>query len=192
MNLTLPLDRDEPAGEPVDRALVEAARSDPQAFAAIYDRYGARVYRYLYYRVHNVQDAQDLTSQVFFDAYRGLPGYRPGLPFGAWLFTIARRRVADHYRRQKPETNMEIDESLPAVADDPLTQAIHAEKLDRLAQVVSRLPDEELELLRLRFSAELSFSEMAALLGRREEAVKKSVYRLLARLEIRLEAERDA
>src|SRR6185437_9545514 len=90
-------DAETPTGE---HALVEAAQRDPAAFAALYQVYFARVYRYLRVRLRSEEDAADLTQQAFLKALDALPRYRThGAPFAAWLFTIARHTLADRYHR---------------------------------------------------------------------------------------------
>jgi DNA-directed RNA polymerase specialized sigma24 family protein len=86
-----------------DDALVQAIRSDPAQFAVLYRRYALPVYRYLYGRVGNAKDAEDLTSQVFLEVLESLPRYRSQGSFAAWLFTLARRRAIDLHRRQRPQ-----------------------------------------------------------------------------------------
>ncbi|MCB9134008.1 MAG: RNA polymerase sigma factor [Anaerolineales bacterium] len=76
--------------------LIEAARQNPEAFDALYCRYLNPVYRYLFSRVQNQADAEDLTAQVFIEVLEGLARYRDRGTFAAWLFTIARRRAIDH------------------------------------------------------------------------------------------------
>ncbi|MCZ7671786.1 MAG: sigma-70 family RNA polymerase sigma factor [Chloroflexi bacterium] len=86
--------------EPLDAALMQAAQRDTEAFVPLYRRYVRRIYRYLYSRLRNSADAEDLTSQTFTEALAALPRYQEQGAFAAWLFAIARRRLTDHYRRQ--------------------------------------------------------------------------------------------
>ena len=78
-----------------ESALVAGAKQDPQAFAQLYDLYVQRVYRYLLSKVGNEQEAEDLTAQTFLSALQGLERYTHRGNFAAWLFSIARRKVAD-------------------------------------------------------------------------------------------------
>lgn len=167
--------------------LVEAARRDPAAFAGLYRQYVKPVYRYLYSRLGQVEDAEDLTTQVFLEAFQGLGRYRPNGPFAAWLFTIARRRFIDHLRRQRPlaELNEEVEAS--DASADPLTQVIQHEEFQQLQAQLAGLKESDQELLRLRFAAGLSFAEISHMLKHSEAAVKMIVYRLLRRLESKLE-----
>ena len=168
--------------------MVAAARRNPQDFAALYDRYAQPIYRYLYSRVGSGSDAEDLTAQTFLSALEGLPHYRHRGYFSAWLFSIARSKVIDHFRRREP---LSLDEGFPAPAPDLLAMTAHKAEIEQLSGLLGTLPENEQELIRLRYVAELSFAEMAALLGKNEQAVKKSLYRLLARLQERLEASHE-
>jgi RNA polymerase sigma-70 factor (ECF subfamily) len=157
--------------------LVEAARSDPEAFAALYRHYLTPVYRYLLRRSNNEHDAEDLTAQVFTEALEGLLShhYRAGGCFAAWLFTIARRRLVDFYR-QPPAA---ILEDPPAPESGLLVELERGEDTQQLVHLLDKLDDERQELLRLRFSAGLSFAEIGLLEGRSEAAVKMALYRTL-------------
>ncbi len=166
--------------------LVQAAREDPAAFGRLYRHYVQPVYRYLYSQVGTVYDAEDLTSQTFITAYESLRRYRERGFFSAWLFRIARSKMVDHFRGRRREIRLEAAENV-AVVHDALGKVIQDEEMSRLQSLICELTDEEQDLLRLRYVADLSFDEIADLLGKREDAVKKSVYRLLARLKNQLE-----
>lgn len=172
-----------PAGVEEDASLVKAARRDPAAFAPLYRRYVTSIYRYLYSRLGNVADAEDLTAQVFTEALEGLHRYRERGNFAGWLFTVARHKVTDHYRRQR--LHVPLNEALdsPAEGADPLAHVVQEETLRRLAALVTQLSEEQQELLRLRFAGGLTHGEIGAIVGRSEGAVKMAVHRLLRRLE---------
>jgi RNA polymerase sigma-70 factor (ECF subfamily) len=129
----------------------------------------------------NVQDAEDVTSQTFLAAYEALGRYRQNGYFSAWLFTIARNKAMDHYRKKNHLTDVQISEEISADTD-PLGGVIVSEQNQMVRNLIDQLPEDEKLLLRLRFLAELSFASIAQLLQRSEAAVKKSTYRVLARL----------
>lgn len=169
--------------------LVRAAQTDSQAFGALYDRYVQRVYRYCYYRTNNAPDAQDLTAQIFLAALESLPRYRQEGHFAAWLFSIARRKVTDYYRRVPA---VPLDEAvLPPIQSDLAVDAETSQRRERLLGLVRSLGEDEKELIHLRYVAELSFAEIALSLRKNEEAVKKTLYRLIARLKRDLEADHE-
>jgi RNA polymerase sigma-70 factor, ECF subfamily len=167
-------------------ALIVAAKDDPAAFGRLYDRYLQPVYRYLYSRLGDAHSAEDVTSQTFIAAYEALPKYREQGQFTAWLFRIARSKMNDHFRRNRYEVELEAAERM-AAGEDALGTLIHTEELGRLRSVIKNLNPEEQDLIRLRYVADLSFVEIADLLGKREDAVKKTMYRLLARLKSQME-----
>lgn len=172
---------------PDDPALIENARLDPEAFAALYRRYLTPVYRYLYSRLGSVHDAEDITTQVFIETLEGLSAnhYRAGGCFSAWLFTIARRRLVDFYRQRPTASLDEIQSAEPGL----LAVLEKSDDLKRLTHLLVQLDEEKQELLRLRFSAGLGFAEIARLENRSEAAVKMALYRSLAWLREHWEAE---
>lgn len=167
-------------------ALVAAAQADPATFSKLYDQYVQPVYRYLLSRVGNAHEAEDITSQTFMAAYESLGRYRERGQFSAWLFRIARSKLNDHFRRHKHEVDLETAGEI-LEREDALGVLIRAEELSRIRSLINGLSEEEQDLVRLRYVADLSFVEIADLLGRREDAVKKSIYRLLARLKGQME-----
>jgi RNA polymerase sigma-70 factor (ECF subfamily) len=166
--------------------LVAAARQDPAAFGRLYDCYVQPIYRYAYSRLGSRHEAEDITSQTFIVAYESLPRYRERGHFAAWLFRIARSKIMDHYRRGRREVSLQAAEGL-FEHPDTLGSLIQEEELSKLRSAILNTTEEEQDLIRLRYVADLSFAEMAELLGKREDAVKKSLYRLLARLKSRME-----
>ena len=176
--------------ELLDTDIAAACRKDPAAFVPIYNRYVQPVYRYLYSKTGNPADAEDLTAQTFLTALEKISGYKENGHFSAWLFTIARNKAFDHFRKHKPQLSLDqvAEIGLPS---DLTQQIISAERRSALLSLVESLPAQEQELLRLRFVARLSYREIGQLLGQSEQAVKKSAYRLLARMESRMEEEND-
>lgn len=166
--------------------LVAAAQQDPAAFGALYERYVQPIYRYILSRVGSVRETEDITSQTFMAAYESLARYRERGQFSAWLFKIARSKMNDHFRRHRREVDLEAAGAI-LEREDALGALIRAEELSRVRSIIHCLHEEEQDLLRLRYVADLSFAEIAGILGKREDAVKKSVYRLLARLKSQME-----
>jgi len=164
--------------EPSDDDLVRRAQKDPKAFAPIYQRYAKKVYRYAFGRVATVADAEEITSQAFFDALASLPRYQHRGRFAAWLFAIVRRRCADYFRRHSPIDRIE-DPPPFADVDDP-----DADDSKRLAEILSRLRPPERELLSLRYGGELSYREIGHLLGKTEPAIKMAMTRLVRKMKI--------
>lgn len=166
--------------------LIEAARKDPNEFGELYLLYAQPVFRYLFSRIGNLSEAEDVTAQTFLAALERFPKYRHDGYFASWLFSIARNKAMDYFRNRRKETSLEEAEFIPADGN-LLQQVIKTERISALSKLIRALPEEEQELIRLRFVAELSFAEIGHLLGQKEDTVKKSIYRLLARLKVQLE-----
>ena len=171
-----------------DALLVVAAQQRRVEFCVLYDKYFLRVYRYVVRRVGLQQDAEDLTSRVFMEAMESLDNYREQGSFAAWLFSIAHRKVADHYRLTYGKVALEIasSDNLASTQGNPESWTIHDERLHRLAQELQLLTPEKQEILTQRFFAGLKYREIAAVLGKSEAAIKMMVYRALDELRERL------
>lgn len=169
-----------------DARLVQAAQENSADFKPIYQKWLKPVYRYFYFRVGNEKDAEDLTSQVFLKVYEDLPRYHNRGYFSAWLFTIARARAVDFYRKKKCE--VPLTEANPLPDEESLTnQTIHNDDLHQVLQLIQRLPPDQQELIRLRFVAELSYREIGNLLHRKEDAVRKATSRILDRIQMEID-----
>jgi RNA polymerase sigma factor (sigma-70 family) len=169
-----------------DQLEAETEQEDSLSFGAIYDCYAASIYRYILSRTGNIEDTKDLTSQTFLTAIEAFSRYREQGYVSAWLFSIARSKYIDYLRKMVRQSRMEqvpnIDLEL-----DLLNQVVATERIVALRRKIRALSEEDQELLRLRYVADLSFPEMAHLLKRKEDAVKKSLYRLQARLQSQME-----
>lgn len=166
--------------------LANEAKTNPSAFAELYNHYVQPVYRYLRSHVQSVHEAEDLTSQTFIAAYESLQRYREKGHFSAWLFRIARSKLMDHYRSRAPVTPLEVIENQGEI-DEALESIVRRDEVAKLSALIKRLDAHEQDLIRLRYMADLSFAEIAEVLGKREDAVKKSLYRLLAVLKSQME-----
>jgi RNA polymerase sigma-70 factor (ECF subfamily) len=172
----------------IDDAVIERAIvGDPSALAAIYDSYARDIYRYSYSRVGNTADAEDLTAQTFMAVIEALPRYRHRGYFSAWIFQIAHSKIMDFFRKYKRDPiEIPLD---AAYSDDPLDGIIKEQSYEKVSALLKTLKDDERELIRLRYVVDLSFVEIAALLGRKEEAVRKSLNRILERLYSQMEVQ---
>jgi RNA polymerase sigma-70 factor (ECF subfamily) len=158
-------------------ALVELARDgDCEAFGQLYDHYHGSVYRFVYYRSRSTSLAEDLTSETFVRALRGMASFRwQGKDFGAWLMTIARNLCTDHFKAGR--TRLELTTEDMGLHDAP-TEGPESEVLASLTNEVlldglRQLSDEQRDCLIMRFLQGLSIAETAEVLGRSEGAVKQ-------------------
>lgn len=173
-----------------DLQLVTWAKDDRAAFGALYSRYVARIYNYVYYRTGNHQDAEDLTSRVFFKALAHIRNYTDrGVPFSAWLYRIAHNQVANWHRDRGRQRVVPLDDFTvnSVAADAPEAATESSDEEARLLQSIRELPPERQQLLILKFVEHLSNAEIGAIMNRTEGAVKSLYHRTLLALRGSLE-----
>lgn len=163
-----------------DDELAIAARTDRRAYELLYHRYLDRVYRFAFSKTADPAIAEELTSSIFLDVLEGLNRYKPRGTFAAWLFTIARRRCADYHRSPSPLPL--IVEALPTFERHPEQEIDRRALFLRLEKILKMLPKEDLDMLRLRYAADLSHAEIGQVIGKSEPATKMAMSRLIRRL----------
>jgi RNA polymerase sigma-70 factor (ECF subfamily) len=169
-------------------ALVTRAQAgDAQAFGELYDRYVDLVYRYIYYRVGQVQLAEDLVSETFLRALRRIDSFAwQGKDIAAWFVTIARNLITDHFKSSRYKLEISTDNLLASGdrAGEDSTEGIVLSSLSNAAllRAVQTLGAEQQECLVLRFLQGLSVSETALAMGKNEGAIKALQYRAVRAL----------
>jgi RNA polymerase sigma-70 factor (ECF subfamily) len=175
------------------RDLVARAQAgDAEAFGLIYDRYLETVYRFVYFRVGNRQLAEDLTADTFLRALNHIGGFTwQGRDLGAWLVTIARNRVADHFKSGRYRLEVSAGDVLDTDREDGTPEGSpEVAVVDHLTNVtllgaVKQLNPEQQECIVLRFLQGFSVAETAETMGKTQGAIKALQYRAtrsLARL----------
>src|SRR5215470_14729274 len=167
----------------VERLVGDAQAGDPRAFGRLFDHYHASVYRYIASRVQRPTDAEDLTQHVFVKALEALPRYEArGVPFGGWLFRLARNAVIDHVRTR--HDHAELDSIIGWTHGDagPDEIAVVRQELDAIGAALANLTDEQREAIELRFFAGLSAREAAEAMGKQEGTVRGLQFRAIASL----------
>ncbi|MFD7709160.1 ECF subfamily RNA polymerase sigma factor, BldN family [Streptomyces sp. NPDC059785] len=167
-------------------ALVERAQAgEADAFGRLYDQYSDTVYRYIYYRVGGKATAEDLTSETFLRALRRIGTFTwQGRDFGAWLVTIARNLVADHFKSSRFRLEVTTGEMLDAneVERSPEESVLESLSNAALLDAVRRLNPQQQECVTLRFLQGLSVAETARVMGKNEGAIKTLQYRAVRTL----------
>ncbi|MEO3742685.1 ECF subfamily RNA polymerase sigma factor, BldN family [Plantactinospora sp. B5E13] len=171
-------------------ALVERAQAgEPEAFGLIYDRYVDTVFRFVYFRVGNRQLAEDLTSDTFLRALKRIGSFTwQGRDLGAWLVTIARNLVADHFKSGRYRLEVTTGDVLDADREDRgpegSPEAAVVEHITNVALLtaVKQLNPEQQECIVLRFLQGFSVAETAQAMGKNEGAIKALQYRAVRAL----------
>jgi RNA polymerase sigma-70 factor (ECF subfamily) len=177
-----------------DEVLIKRAQQDPAAFEPLYERYVAQIYAYAYYRIGNVQDAEDITARTFYQALTHLGRYTSrGVPFSAWLFRIVHNLVANWHRDNGRRQTFSLDVVLetPDPGKSPVEHAEIREEKNSLWIVVRQLPPERQQLLVLKFVDELPTRQIAIIMGRSEGAVKALLHRTLVTMRQQLPSTAD-
>jgi RNA polymerase sigma-70 factor (ECF subfamily) len=176
--------------------VARAQAGDAEAFGALYDRYVDLVYRYVFYRVASRQITEDLVSETFLRALRRITSFTwQGRDFAAWLVTIARNLIADHYKSGRYRLEVTTDDIVGAATGRPNHAAgpegivLESMTNDTLLRAVKQLNPEQQECIVLRFLQGFSVSETAQTMGKNEGAIKALQYRAVRALARMLPAE---
>jgi RNA polymerase sigma-70 factor (ECF subfamily) len=165
--------------------VIAAQGGDHAALSELYGHYFPRVYRYVCARLVSNEDAEDVTEEIFLKIIDNLAGYQfRGLPFGAWVFRIARNEVVSHVRRQK--VRGATTELSDMIADDTADHTREVETQLTIAMVrelTERLPEAQRQVIALRFGAGLSVAETAQALKKTENNVKVLQHKAIAKLQ---------
>ena len=154
--------------------IVEQAKTDPEAFGKLYELYVERIYNYIFYRVGNHQDAEDLTAKVFHRALNHIPNYNnKGVPFAAWLYRIAHNLVANWHRDRKRRQVVALEQVALSgdKEENPHKAAERNNERELLLAAIQKLPPERQQLLTLKFVERMSNADIGQLVQRRRCAV---------------------
>lgn len=181
---TVPVD--ELAPEFDEFTIVEAAKlGDASALTALYEHYFPRVYRYVASRLRASEDAEDVTEEIFLRIIDNVGSFAwRGLPFGAWVFRIARNEVVSHVRRQKTRgATAQLTEFIPDGSPDHTEQVEFDLTFAMVREAIEKLPEAQRQVVSLRFVAGLSVTETAQALKKTENNVKVLQHKGIAKLQ---------
>lgn len=175
----------------------DSAKGDSEAFDILMKRYLAHVYNFLR-RYGGDTDAEDLTQETFFKAWKNIKRFKTGASFKTWLFTIARNTAFDKLRKKKPmlfsdaesDKGLSIEETIqnPELLEDIFSKAEDAELLEK--ELLTLSPDDRAILL-LHYREEMTFEEIAVVLKKPMNTVKSRHRRALLALRGRLTAPKE-
>jgi RNA polymerase sigma-70 factor, ECF subfamily len=167
----------------IERLVEEARAGDAWAFGRLFDHYHLQVYRFVASRVRRPSDAEDLTQLVFVKALEALPRYESrGVPFGGWLFRLARNAVIDHIRTSHEHADLAQSAEQPGFDAGPDELAVTRQDIDEVRSALSTLTDDQRDAISLRFFAGLSAREAAEAMGKQEGTIRGLQFRAIAAL----------
>lgn len=176
-----------PMDLPEEQKLVEDAQQSADGFGKLYDHYFSKVYGFVASKICDRGDAEDLTSEIFMKVLENIHRYEwRGVPFGGWLFKIARNTLNAYYIEKARVSNKDIEE-MYALSDDeektsPHKNAARGELTEKVRLVMSELPEREKTVLQLKFFGQLNNREIMHATGLSESNVGIILYRTLRKI----------
>ncbi len=160
-----------------------AQQYDETALASLYETYHPKIYSYGFLQMGDMSAAEDLASDVMLKMIESIRGYQyKGLPFGAWVFRIARNRIIDLHRRNRRRGEVHLNETLTSTLADPQTLAERALDHGQLQLALKHLTEEQRQVIVLKFIQGFDNRSIGRILGRREGAIKSLQHRALIAL----------
>ena len=163
--------------------LIQAVQSgDTTSFGALYDEYVRDIYRFIYYKTHQKEVSEDLTSHVFMKALEKIQSFKGEKgKFRGWLYQIARNTVIDYYRTQKKTDN--IEDAWDISSDDDVEQEVNKQfDKEELRKYLSQLKSEQRDIILMRLWQDMSYEEIALALGKSESNCRVTFSRGIAQL----------
>lgn len=170
-----------------ERELIKSAQNgDSESFGELYDKYVTRIYRFIFLRVRQKTDAEDLSQKVFLKAWKNIDSYRDqkGASFSSWLYKIAKNTIIDYYRTNKEHADIdsvpedELDPELPSYMEE----MDDSFKLKQIKAALGELTDNQQNVIIMKFIEELSNEEISDALDKTEVAVRVTQHRALKRI----------
>lgn len=163
-------------------SVLAATQGSIEAFEQLYNSHVDQIHRYIYYRVNNQTEAEDLVGQVFLQAWSSISNYKPnGSPFVAWLYTIAHNLVVNYYKKSERQAKLQMplgdwvaDVQGP---DDPYRELSQKMRNEALRRAIIKLGQEQQQVIYLRYIEDYSHQQIAAVLGKSEAAVRVIQFR---------------
>lgn len=166
-----------------------AQKGDAESFGKLYDTYVSPIYRFIYLKTSHKEDAEDLTHQVFLNAWQNIKNFQfQGFPFGSWLYKIAGNSVIDYYRTKKYHLNIETVPEHQIAESFEVGNALDNSFDGQMAHnAISRLEPDQQNVIIMKFVNDLSNKEIATALNKSEGAIRVIQHRALKQLKNFLE-----
>jgi RNA polymerase sigma-70 factor (ECF subfamily) len=187
------------ARDPDVRLMVQARNDDPGAFESLIERYQNRLVGILFHMVGNKDEAEDLCQEVFLRIYRARKGYRPRAKFSTWIFTIANNLALNHLRRKGRSQSLALGDASSSQPVSPIARQLagregtpsaqmrQAELSDLVRDAMATLNEDQKMAVLLNKFEDMSYAEIADIMGRSPEAIKSLLARARNQLREQLE-----
>lgn len=172
-----------------EKILIERSqRGDAKAFGSLYDLYIDEIYKYITYRVHHKETAEDITSKVFLKVLEAIQKVDSSRPFGAWMYRVARNAVIDHFRSNKQHEDIDEIYDLSSKEETAEEKTNNLLDSERVKSLLKELTPIQQEIIELRVWQELSYKEMAEIVNKSEDNCKVIFSRAMVSLRKRMPA----
>lgn len=162
---------------------IQLAKSDPNNFAPLYEKYHEQIFRYIYQRMDDKEMAFDATSQVFLKALKNIHKFEyRGVPFGSWLYRIAKSELNQAFRDRKAKRAINIDDTHVATFIEVFKEEETEHNKKRLFKAISQLKEADIQLIEMRYFEERPYKEMGEILDITENNAKVKTFRALEKL----------
>lgn len=158
---------------PVEKRASERS-SKEAALAALYDEYYDKIARYIFVRIGDRAEAEDLAGEVFLKALQSLDSYKErGIPMRAWLFKIAHNLMVDYLQRAAKRKTVPIDTVQVVAEENPQAVVETGMEMERVTKALDQLTPAQRQVIELRFFAELTSEEAGGVLNKSGGAVRE-------------------
>ena len=163
---------------------IQLAVDNPSAFEPLYNKYYKQIFLFIFKRTADESLAEDLTSQVFFNAMTKLHQFKfQGAPFSSWLYRIAYNEILLHYRSEKTKRKVHAAlRDVDALIDEIGEIETNEERLSLLKSGLSHLSEEELQLIEMKYFEHKQYQEIADITGLSVSNAKVKVHRIIKKL----------
>lgn len=159
-------------------------KGDKEAFEEIYNLFAERIFRYIYLKIGNKEEAEDLTQQVFIKVWEAIDNFQfRKNPFSSWIYRIAHNLVVDFYRKQKDLLSLNDDIKVEIIDSLNLEERLYyKEELRKILKIINQLPTTQRDILILRFIDDLSYREIAKIMKKSPLSLRVLQHRALKKL----------
>ena len=166
-----------------EQTVIEIAKKSPQHFEELYNKYHEQIFYFVFNRTNDEHVSHDITSQVFLSAMLNLYRYQfKGVPFSSWLYRIALNECNKYFNQNKSMRNTNVDTNDLKHLTEELEQKDNEENIQQLLNALSKINEETLQIIELRYFEQLSFKEIGEILEITENNAKVRLYRALDKL----------
>ena len=153
---------------------IDEQKEKENRLAGLYDEYFDRITRYIYVRLGDRSEAEDLAGDVFVKALESLKSYKErGIPMQAWLFRIAHNILVDYLRKRGKIATVPIEDIQIEAGEDPIATAERSSEMEKVNEAMQKLTPEQREVVQLRFFGGLSSKEAGAILSKSDGAERE-------------------